>query len=80
MKRERFHEGDLVEIVTVNHGRKAIANRRRKALPKERWRAVVIGPSVIGPGWWVVKKLNGRRPHMSYTVPDIEMVRLKQNR
>jgi hypothetical protein len=71
--------GDLVEIVTIDgaRGGKANADRRDRPIRKERWRAVVMGPSVMGSGWWIVKKVNGRRSSsMTYTVPDTEMVRV----
>ncbi len=78
MKHERFRTGDLVVIVTVDgaRGGKATRDRRPKPVRKERWRAVVLGPSVMGSGWWIVKKMSGPSSNwMTYTVPDTEMVR-----
>lgn len=59
MKREQFREGDLVEVVTVNRANGDGATNRPKMVRKERWRAVVVGPSIIGAGWWIVKGLTG---------------------
>jgi len=72
--------GDLIEVTTVNRaqGGNAYADSRRKPNRKERWRAVVLGPSLMGPGWWLVKKLNSRGSHWrrTYTVPEKEIVRV----
>ena len=58
--RKQFCEGDLVEVSTVDRAAgKGATNRRPKPARKERWRAVVVGPSVLGTGWWMVKKLSG---------------------
>jgi len=79
MKREQFREGDPVEVVTVDRANGEASTNRAKLGHRERWRAVVIGPSVMGPGWWVVKKLHGSgRRWATYTVPDIEMVRVRR--
>jgi hypothetical protein len=76
-KGERLREGDVVEVVTVNRAGGGSANRRRTLVRKERWRAIVIGSSVIGPGWWMVKKVNGQSaPWMTYTIPEEEVVRV----
>ena len=79
MKRKQFREGDLVEVLTIDRARgpKATADHRPKPIRKERWRAVVLGPSVMGPGWWVMKKITRGRARMTtYTVPDTEMAQV----
>jgi hypothetical protein len=71
MARERFRRGDVVEIVTVDRG---MTSTKQPLTPirEERWRAIIIGPSVFVPGWWVVKKIPGNRI-TGCTVPDDEI-------
>ena len=75
---KQFREGDLVEVVTANRASGGLAtNRRPKPIRNERWRAVVVGPSVLGTGWWMVKKVNSHSaPWMTYTIPEDEIVRV----
>ncbi len=47
--RKHFREGELVEVVTVNRTKGDGATNRVKMARKERWKAVVVGPSVMGP-------------------------------
>ena len=79
-ERKRLEVGDLIEVMTVDRalGGNAYADRRRKPIRRERWRGVVLGPSLMGPGWWIVKKLNGAasRGRRTYTVPKNEIVRV----
>jgi hypothetical protein len=77
-KGEWLRQGDVVEVVTVNRANGgAASNRRPKPARNERWRGVVVGPSVMGSGWWMVKKMNGRSaPWMTYTIPEDEVVRV----
>lgn len=80
MKHEMFRPGDLVEVVTVNRASGgATTNRRSKPAHNERWRAFVIGPSVLGTGWWIVKRLNGGRSNgRTYTIPEAEVIRVRR--
>ena len=79
-ERKRLEVGDLIEVMTVDRARggNAYADRRPKPIRRERWRGVVLGPSSMGPGWWIVKKLNGAasRGRRTYTVPENEIVRI----
>lgn len=78
MKHGTFRAGDLIEVVTLNRANGGSAsNRRPKQVHKLRWRAVVVGPSVMGTGWWIVKKVNGHgSPWTTYTIPEDEIVRV----
>ena len=35
----------------------------------------MVGPSVIGPGWWMVKR-SGRQGGRSYAVPEAEITKV----
>jgi hypothetical protein len=66
--------GDLVAVVTVSDG----ASFTRKPVTRS-WAGKVIGPSVIGEGWWMVREINpstgepGRGRSRTLTVPEQEM-------
>ena len=79
MARAPFKAGDLVEIVTADRGRGDTANSKKRRARIERWRGVVLMPSPLHSGWWMVKKYNRDglvgRP---YTVPDTEMKRVSK--
>jgi len=78
MKIKQLRAGDLIEVATVDRALGGKARERRpRRLRKERWRAAVIGPSVMGDGWWIVKKIAGRgSTRRTYTVPEVEVVRV----
>lgn len=76
MARAPFKAGDLVEIVTVDRGRGDTSYKLKAGHARgERWRAVILMPSPLHSGWWVVKKYsrNGKATR-TYTVPAAEMV------
>lgn len=69
-----FRRGDVVEIVTLGRGRGGHAYNTSRKMPVERWLAVVLMPSPVSSGWWIVKKLDDNRPTgRPYTVPETEM-------
>ncbi len=75
--RKHFREGDLVEVVTVNRANGDGATNRAKMARKERWRAIVVGRSLMGAGWWIVKKVNRRSSsRRTYTIPESEVLRI----
>jgi hypothetical protein len=79
MKNKQFRSRALVKVVTVNRANGDGATNRLKMARKERSKAVVVGPSVMGAGWWIVKKVSGRSaPWMTYTVPATEMARVRR--
>lgn len=67
-----FEAGAFVVVVTINDGIPVV----RKAI-ETRWPGRIIGPSPIGAGWWLVRKL-GRDGELGkaggvYTVPESEI-------
>jgi len=68
--------GDLVTVVTVNRGlpiwqlRKG--SKRQDAL---EWAGEIAGPSLVGPGWWNVRRDSpkGRGRGGVYAVPGSEI-------
>ena len=73
--RQKWTPGDLVVIVTVNRGRPLLrAPKDRKSGEAEAWLGEIIGPSLLGPGWWNVRRIgsNGWRGG-TFAVPDREI-------
>lgn len=70
--------GDLVVVVTVNKGL-PVRPPRKGHKPRdaaESWAGEIAGPSLLGPGWWNVRRLNPKARVRSggvYTVPDGEI-------
>jgi hypothetical protein len=65
--------GDLVTVVTVNRG---LPVRIKRHYAPESWAGEIVGPSLLGQGWWNVRKLTpkGRaRGGIVYAVPDGEI-------
>lgn len=75
MTAKTFNRGDLVAVLTKDRG-----ERHLRKHAEETWAARVIGPSVIGDGWWLVRKVDPAtgRPGKgagTFTVPEHEMSR-----
>jgi hypothetical protein len=62
----KWKPGDPVTVTTVNGGLPVI---RKRAV--EAWHGVVVGPSLVGPGWWNVRQLSPKRSGRGgvYAVP-----------
>jgi hypothetical protein len=68
---QKWKPGDLVTVVTVNNGLPVIHKR-----PVENWHGVVVGPSLVGPGWWNVRRdtpSGGTNGRTICAVPDGEI-------
>jgi hypothetical protein len=76
----KFQKGDVVEIVTLDRGRRGPSYNKRPQRTVERWRAVVLMPSPVSSGWWIVKKFSGKRlVGRTYTVPQTEMAHVQRD-
>ena len=64
--------GDCVRVATVNRGLPVWSKRQDVA---QSWAGEIVGPSLIGPGWWNVRRLSPKtRVRGSvYAVPDGEI-------
>ena len=78
----KWKPGDLVVVVTFNRGEPL--GRARKA-PKsgkaETWTGEIVGPSVLWPNWWNVRRdtpSGGRRGGSVFAVPDGEIMPRKR--
>jgi hypothetical protein len=74
--RPKWKRGDRVLVTTVNRGLSIISEsraRERQAKP-ETWAGEVVGPSLLGPGWWIVRRRSSSGTNsQTYTVPDREI-------
>ena len=69
--RRKWKLGDLVVVVTVNRSLPVWSEGQDAA---ESWAGEIVGPSVLGPGWWNVRRVhpNGWRGG-TFAVPDSEI-------
>jgi len=68
---QKWNPGDLVTVVTVNRGMPVV--RKQTVVT---WHGVIVGPSLVGSGWWKVRRdfpKGGRRGGSVFTVPDGEI-------
>lgn len=72
--RPAWKPGDIAVVVTVDRGLPSRPNGR-KPPTEQAWAARLIGPSVLGQGWWLVHKLDAKtgKGAACYTVPETEM-------
>jgi hypothetical protein len=72
---QNWKPGDLVTVVTVNKGLPIQATRKGASPKTEIWAGEIVGPSLVGPGWWNVRRskpVGGGRGGV-FTVPDGEI-------
>jgi hypothetical protein len=74
---QKWKPGDLVVVVTVNRGL-PVQQERKGRKPRdaaESWAGEIAGPSLVGPGWWNVRRLSPKKRTRSgvYAVPDGEI-------
>ena len=62
----KWKPGDLVTVVTINRGLPVWSKRT-----VETWHGVVVGPSLVGLGWWNVRRdtPSGARNGTVFAVP-----------
>jgi hypothetical protein len=70
----KFRAGQKVTVRTVDGGRLPRMVASQRPIRTEEWQGRVVGPSMIGAGWWLVRKAGGRGG-ITYTVPEREMRR-----
>ena len=74
----KWKPGDRVTVVTLNKGipRSSELRGRKGADKTEAWAGEIVGPSLVGPGWWNVKRdtpSGTRRGRHVFAVPDSEI-------
>jgi hypothetical protein len=72
---QEWKPGDLVLVVTFDRGLPVPPLRKGlKPGKAETWADEIAGPSVLGPGWWNVRRVhpNGLRGGV-FAVPDGEI-------
>lgn len=79
---QKWKPGDLVVVVTVNRGLPVRPRKGRKTRydATESWAGEIAGPSLLGPGWWNVRRITaeGRTGGGAYAVPEGEIRRWKR--
>lgn len=74
---QKWKPGDLVVVRTVNRGLPVRQPRkgRKRQDAAESWAGEIAGPSLVGPGWWNVRRLSTEKRTRSgvYAVPDGEI-------
>lgn len=79
---QKWKPGDLVVVVTVNRGLPVRPRKGRKTRydETESWAGEIAGPSLLGPGWWNVRRITakGRPSGGVYAVPEGEIKRWKR--
>jgi hypothetical protein len=71
----KWKPGDPVTVVTINKGLPPRSDPRgRKGTDKtEAWAGEIVGPSLVGPGWWNVRRIGPIRRGHVFAVPDGEI-------
>ena len=73
---QKWKPGDLVTVTTIDRGLPRSSHPRGyKGPDKTETRACeIVGPSLIGPGWWNVRQISVSGRHRSvFAVPEGEM-------
>jgi len=79
----KWKPGDPVVVTTVNKGLPVLQQRKgaKRQDKSASWAGVIVGPSLVGPGWWIVRRLSARgdlRGSSTYAVPNDEIVPRKR--
>ena len=55
----KWKPGDQVTVTTVNKGLPFVPPRKgsKRKDVAESWDGEIAGPSLVGPGWWMVRRL-----------------------
>ena len=74
----KWKPGDRVTVVTLNKGvpRRSELRGRKGTDKTEAWAGEIVGPSLVGPGWWNVKRYSPsgtRRGTHVFAVPESEI-------
>jgi hypothetical protein len=70
--KQKWKPGDRVTVVTVNRGLPVWSKEQDVV---ESWVGEIVGPSLVGPGWWNVRRITRRALVRGavYAVPDGEI-------
>src|SRR3954466_5896429 len=71
----KWKRGDPVVVVTINRGLPGLprpAGRKRQNR-SESWAGEIVGRSLLGPGWWNVRRLASKGRGHTYAVPSGEI-------
>jgi len=72
--RQEWKLGDLVTVTTVNRGVPASSDSRARPGKTESWAGEIVGPSLLGPGWWKVRRITAKGTRgLVYAVPHGEI-------
>ena len=72
---QEWEPGDRVTVVTVNRGLAGRRNGSKRAAVA--WAGEIVGPSLVGAGWWNVRRQTpsgGKRGAYVFAVPDREIM------
>ena len=67
---QKWKPGDHVKVFTVNRGLPVWRKRQDMA---ESWAGKIVGPSLLGPGWWNVRRAGTKGRGGVDAVPDGEI-------
>ena len=62
--------GDCVRVATVNRGLPVWSKRQDVA---QSWAGEIVGPSLVGEGWWNVRRQTPSGGAYVFAVPDSEI-------
>jgi hypothetical protein len=69
---QKWKPGDLVAVVTVNRGLPVWTKEEQDAAAS--WVGEIVGPSLVGPGWWNVRRAGPKRGRGGvFAVPEREI-------
>ena len=71
----KWKPGDRVTVVTVNRGLPVRSPRKggKRQDAAESWAGEIVGPSLLGPGWWNVRRAGAKGRSGVHAVPDGEI-------
>ena len=64
--KQKWKSGDRVTVVTVNRGMPVWSKQQDTA---KSWAGEIAGPSLIGPGWWNVRRADAKGRGGVFAVP-----------
>lgn len=68
---QKWKPGDLVTVTTVNRG---LPIRRKRQDVVNSWAGEIVGPSLVGRGWWNVQRRGPKGGRGAvFAVPDGEI-------
>ena len=68
--KQKWKPGDLITVATVNRGM-PVRSKRQNTM--ESWAGKIVGPSLLGSGWWNVRRADAKGRGGVHAVPDGEI-------